>query len=376
MTVEVKGIGQKESIEVIEGFGYNKKMRCYRLLKQMIKFHKVQGKRHLTIDKYVSDKTCSDRWYFIHFVCAELYEMGYQVRDIIGIKQKHCIALCRHWEALGFSSSTIATRKSMLRMVLSWVGRESTLDELQLNELFLNPSVITRPQKSNRNKSLSASLKEEGEALMKAIELDMPGFRLNDSETLWAGDPLSVLGQLWRTVVNISGKSKANRRCFITMLELMYWFGLRPREAAFFKPQKDIKFSKTNESYVFVVKQGSKGGRVRKVILLEEGQLTFLKELKGRVYCHDRVMPRDVKKTTSWMRAFNRFCQDNGLSAKNKKHPYSLRHEYAQRTYENISGQPSPVRLIGEYKVDTFAKQIVSNQLGHNRPSIAGAYIG
>lgn len=372
----MKGTNLKESVEVIEAFGCNKKKRCHQLLKEMIKLHKIRGKQHLTADKYVSDKTFSDRWYFIHFVCAELYVMGYQVREIIGIKQKHCIALCRHWEERELSASTIATRKSMLRMVLSWVGRESTLDELELSELFVNPGVITRPQKSGRDKSLSGILKEEDEIIIKAIEKDMPGFKLNDSEVLWADDPLYILGRLWGTVVNIRSQHKASKRCFITMLELMYWFGLRPREAAFFRPQKDIKFSETNESYVFVVKQGAKGGRVRKVILLEEGQVSFLKELKTRIYCRDRIMPRDVKKTTSWMRAFNRFCQDNGLSTKSNKQPYSLRHEYAQRTYENISGQPSPVRLTGKYKVDGFAKQVVSSQLGHNRPSIAGAYIG
>jgi hypothetical protein len=73
--------------------------------------------------------------------------MGYQIKAPDGIKQKHYIALCKRWEEEGLSASTIATRKSLLRVVLSWVGKKSVLDDLSLNELFVNPTVITRSQK-------------------------------------------------------------------------------------------------------------------------------------------------------------------------------------------------------------------------------------
>jgi len=53
-----------------------------------------------------------------------------------------------------------------------------------------------------------------------------------------------------------------------------------------------------------------------------------------------------------------------------------LRHEYAHRTYEHISGQLSPIRSNNVARVDVVAKGVVSKQLGHNRPSVAGAYIG
>ncbi|MEY8210798.1 MAG: integrase domain-containing protein [Gammaproteobacteria bacterium] len=169
----------------------------------------------------------------------------------------------------------------------------------------------------------------------------------------WTDDPFEVIQNLWISLGAVRTHAKVRQRYFIVMLELMYWLGLRPREAAFFNPGKDIRHDAFDDHYCFVAKQGSKGGRERKVLILERSQKVYLKELQTRVYCRHRIMPKDVSKTDSWMRAFNRFCVENGLSKDNQKKPYSLRHEYAQRTYEHISGQPSPIR-----------------------PSVAGAYIG
>jgi len=352
----------KESMKVIESFGCNKQKRCKSFLKSLMALHKKRGKWHLVMNKKVSDMTYTGRWYFIHALSAELYSMGYQIKSAGGIKQKHCIALCNRWEEEGLSASTIATRKSLLRVVLSWVGKKSTIDSLSLNELFVNPAVITRPQKTVIDKSLSGALELEKETLPAGDR--------------WTDDPLQVIQNLWVSLGAVRTQSKVNRRYFIVMLELMYWLGLRPREAAFFNPGKDIRSNGIDGQYCFVVKQGSKGGRERKVLILEDGQKGYLKVLQTRMYCRYRIMPKDVSKTDSWMRSFNRFCVDNGLSKELNKNPYSLRHEYAHRTYEHISGQLSPIRSNNVARVDVVAKGVVSKQLGHNRPSVAGAYIG
>jgi len=367
----------KKSEQIINAFGCNKKKRCRAFLKKLMKLHDKKGDQHLLKPKGVSHKTYSFRWYFIYVLSAELYTMGYQVLTPEGIKQKHCIALCKGWEAKGFSASTIANRKSLLKGVLSWMGKESTIDDLQLSDLFIDPSVITRKQKTVTDKSLSARLKDTEEIYyLEQAQKITPDFQLMP-DVLWESSPLSVIQDLWVSLGSVKNESQVNQRYFIVMLEVMYWFGLRPREAAFFNPAKHIRHDKKKrESYCHVVKQGSKGGRVRKVVLLEKGQAEFVEQLQSRLYCRKRIMPEDASKTDTWMRAFNRYCVSKGLSKKEKKNPYSLRHEYAQRTYEHISGQPSPIRAKGEWFDDQESKKFVSQQLGHNRPSVAGAYIG
>jgi len=157
MTIQKKPLAN--TMTEIESFGCNKQKRCKSFLKKLLALHKEKGKWNLEKNKRVSDKAYRDGWCFIHTLSAELYSMDNQVLKPERIKQKHCVALCREWEAKGFEPSTIANRKSLLRVVLSWMGKASMLDDLSLEELFVNPGVIARPPKPMIDKSLSTELK-------------------------------------------------------------------------------------------------------------------------------------------------------------------------------------------------------------------------
>ena len=59
---------------------------------------------------------------------------------------------------------------------------------------------------------------------------------------------------------------------------------------------------------------------------------------------------------------------------------YGLRHEYANNKYEQLTGQPSPVRSGDNGQVDRdldrAARLDIAEDLGHSREEITRAYIG
>lgn len=352
--------------DIIDGFHGNKKRDCLQLLKEMHLLHQQSGKQHLSKNKIISDRTYTSRWHLIHQLACELYQLRFRLKSVKNIKKRHCIALCKAWEKAGYSASTIAGKKTGLRTVLNWHNRAAVLDDVPLEELFEDAKTIHRPLKTKINKSMSAGL----------VELNQK----ESTEKTWLLNPCQIIDGLWSDVKKSRASSRKDaKRRYITMLELMYWFGLRPREASFFKPRNDIHLCKgaSNVSYIYVSGKGSKGGRPRYVQVINEGQYAYLQMLLERRYLGLRVMPDSPLKVDSWQHSFNEYTRKNGLSRKNKLTPYSLRHEFAQISYEYLSDLDSPIKTPVTYKkVDLTAKKFVSQQLGHNRTSVVGAYIG
>ena len=368
-----------EAGEYYKNLKGGKKRRAGHVLKELHALHKQYGKMHLTkVGKKVGDKTCTDRWYFIHHLVAQLYFLGFRVEKVNNIKQKHCIALCRYWESL-YQAANISNNKTYLRTVLHWVGKAEMLDQIPMDVLFEDPKCIYRPLKTTTDKSFAANYRSELLPLLGDIKKDIASFKYDESFTLC--DVPDLLDHFeGRASIKKQYEYEKERRSII-MLKLIYWFGLRTAEAAFFSPKNDIHIdAEKGGSYIVVRKQGAKGGRSRRVYLHKSEQVEFLQELKTRMYCKDRIMHKDVKKTDSFIRSFNRYCGQIGLSKENKLNPHSIRHMYAQGVYADYSGRTAPIKKLSSLKkgskVDKFAKRFVAEQLGHNRPSVAGAYIG
>jgi integrase len=56
---------------------------------------------------------------------------------------------------------------------------------------------------------------------------------------------------------------------------------------------------------------------------------------------------------------------------------HGLRHQHANDRYEELSGEPSPVRGgAGAGDADGAARMAVSSELGHGRIEITDAYLG
>ena len=66
------------------------------------------------------------------------------------------------------------------------------------------------------------------------------------------------------------------------------------------------------------------------------------------------------------------------------KNPHGLRHAYAQRRYEELTGWKSPLAggpasrsLTNDQRArDKGARETISRELGHDRISITGDYLG
>jgi hypothetical protein len=78
------------------------------------------------------------------------------------------------------------------------------------------------------------------------------------------------------------------------------------------------------------------------------------------------------------LRRYEYACSKVGLHK-----PHGLRHAYAQDRYTELSGLEPPVNredavvlTADEREVDTASRLAVSQELGHNRVDVVGAYIG
>ena len=72
-------------------------------------------------------------------------------------------------------------------------------------------------------------------------------------------------------------------------------------------------------------------------------------------------------------------CKAAGLSSM-----HGLRHGYAQMRYAALTGTKCPAaggpsrHLLSAHQrtLDAFARQVISNELGHERPQITAVYLG
>lgn len=335
--------------------------KATKLVSQLHLLLRKSKKKHLVRNKKISDKTHSARYHSIKCFVADLYELGMGIEKIENIKEKHCKALCKYWEKR-YARSNLGNKKTALRTIMSWVGRQKVLDNIPMNKLFEDPKATYRPQKTIEDKSMSAGMK-------KLFDKD------EGADFGEVGIPIEYIDSLWVEANNLTPSKRKKIRLYLTMLELMCWFGLRSREASFFRPEKDVCLTLSN-AFIRVVKQGAKGGLKRKVIIETADQRAYLEKLETRLYCQHRIMPKDELKTDTWLRGFNRYCQENKMSRQNKMAPHGLRHGFAQDSYERRSGMLSPIRGGSEVKVNLNAKERTANDLGHKRPEITDAYIG
>ncbi len=120
-----------------------------------------------------------------------------------------------------------------------------------------------------------------------------------------------------------------------------------------------------------------KGGRGREVPIRTESQRQVLKEVR-RLAGNGSLIPYG-KKYIQQVKVYERQCKNAGLS---KVH--GLRHAYAQRRYEEITGWkppaaggPSSRQLTPEQReIDRQARLEISREMGHGREQITAVYLG
>jgi len=305
--------------------------------KIMRDLYRVLG-RHNRYDargkKVVGHATQIQRTNVLEIFIRELYAQDYKPANVKSLREKHIAVVLAKWEAEGKSPSTMTTRISILRTFFDWIGKPGILADPM--KYLKNPASLKRSHVATKDKTWSG----------QAINLDEKFAEVE------AKDP--VVGLQFR---------------------LQVAFGLRPREAWMLKPHMADKITH------LVVAWGTKGGRTRSNVSIDTERKRALLEL-AKQYApnlHDSTIPKQYT-LKSWRDHFYYICRQCGITRKAGIVAHGLRHEYANNKYEQLTGQPSPIRGgergVVSPELDRAARFDIAEDLGHSREGITGAYIG
>jgi len=252
----------------------------------------------------------------------ELHELGYRGMNSHSLKPKHVEALVGHWVENEVTTGTIKNRMSAVRWWARKVNRQNVVARSNDHYGIPNRIFVT-----NTNKAKSI------------LEVDLA--KVRDEH------------------VRMS-------------LELQQAFGLRREESIKFIP------SYADQGDHIVLKRSwTKGGKARVIPIRTEAQRDVL-DRAHRLAGKGSLIPSN-RNYVQQLRIYEGNTTRAGLS---KMH--GLRHAYAQRRYEELTGWKSPAAggptsksLSSEQrKLDREARLIISRELGHERIQIVSVYLG
>ncbi len=269
-----------------------------------------------------SFSTRANRHYILQLCANQLQEMGYRKMRAESFKGRHVNALLQRWKEEGLSPATLKNRMTVLRWWAQKVGKPALI--AKSNDYYGIPRRQLIPE------------------VNKAI-------RLYEGQLAKVTDPY----------VRVS-------------LELQREFGLRREEAIKFQPSYAIRNDK-----IILKPSWCKGGRGREVPIRTDSQREVLRKAR-RLAGRGSLIPQG-RSYVQQVKVYERQCKNAGLS---KVH--GLRHAYAQRRYEELTGWKSPAEggpskgqlTPGERIIEHQARLEVSREMGHNREQITSVYLG
>ena len=269
-----------------------------------------------------SHETQRARSYVLRQAANALHELGFRGLRARGIRRKHVAALVRHWKSQELSPGTMKNRLAHIRWWTEHVGR---------------PGVVP-----------------PGNA---ALDVEERRYVTNEDKSRALED--GKLAEVADGHVRMS-------------LRLQEAFGLRREESIKFSP------SYADRGDRIVLKDSwTKGGRPREVPILTEAQRAVLDEARALVG-GGALIPAD-RNYREQRDAYVAECRRAGFD-----HMHGLRHGYAQRRYEEITGWRCPAlggpprRSLqgGRRQLDRDARLTVSRELGHGRIEVVAVYLG
>ena len=256
-------------------------------------------------------------------MCArQLKEMGFRQLRAQSLKPKHVDALVARWQTDGIAVGTLKNRMAHLRWWAEKVGRQSVI-----------PSDNTRVGIPERS-----FVSNEG----KQLALDI--------------DKLVTIG---------------DERVRLSLL-LQDQFGLRREESMKFQPGYAIR-----GDTLHLKPSWTKGGRAREIPVRTADQRWVLEEVKKMAGNGSLIPPE--RSYAEHLGVYERELRKVGISG-----AHGLRHQYAQRRYEELTGWrpphaggPKRKELTPEQlAIDREARMVVSAELGHAREEITAVYLG
>ena len=266
--------------------------------------------------------TQATRSRILDLIASQLKELGFRRMQQRSLKPKHVDALVAKWREQGISVGTLKNRLSALR----WWAKK-------INK----PSIIAKD-----NSVYGIGKREYVAKESKAQELDEKKLSLVSDQYV--------------------------RLC----IRLQSAFGLRREESIKFNPNYAVQ-----DDHIKLKSSWTKGGRARTVPIRNDEQRQLLKEVKEFAK-GGSLIPAQLNYVQQLHR-YERQLRNAGLT---KLH--GLRHAYAQRRYEELTGWKAPVAggptskqlTADQLAPDYEARAIVSNELGHARVEIAAVYLG
>lgn len=266
-------------------------------------------------------------------LCVEqLHEAGFKTNNMTlkDLKGRHINALLERWRDDGLSVGTIKNRLSALRWLADKIGNKELLKSNE--ELGIEKRVYI----TNKNKATD---------LEQTFDF-----------------------------------SKLSEFVFLSVC-LQEQFGLRREEAMKFQIEYALQgYTAQSEKAKFIAIKPSwaKGGRYREIPILTEKQKSLLKKIENFVKENNlkSLIPNE-KNYKEHMKKFENETRSAGIGR-----THGLRHLYAQRRYFELMGFHCPAidstrqLTIEEKKKDKEVRLQISQELGHNRISVTGVYLG
>jgi integrase len=252
-------------------------------------------------------------------MAKELQELGFILRNINSLKQKHISALVEHWKTRELSTGTIKNRMADLRFVCRAQGRDAVVKS---NEEY---GIENRSYAPTQNKATQ--------------EADFSNIQ----------DPYLKLS-----------------------LELQKAFGLRREECL-----KIIPALADQGDHLWLKGSWTKGNVERLVPIRTETQRELLNKAKAFVK-DGSLIPSDKK----YIQQRNLYEKETrALGFKNLhglRHAYAqMRYQELTGSIPPINGGKKRSTMnLKEKRLDLFARTKISHELGHSRSSITKTYIG
>ena len=269
-----------------------------------------------------SFQTQHDRESILSLVANQLAEGGFKHLRAQGLRTKHVEHLVARWHADGISAGTFKNRMSALR----WL----------------------------------------------AEKIDKQNIVARDNAAYGIADRRHVTNDSKATVLEADKLAKVSDPYTAMSLRLQEAFGLRREESIKIRPEWADR-----GDHLMLKASWTKGGKERAVPFTSETQRAVLNEAKALAGAGS-LIPTEMK----YVDQLNRFKAQTARAGID--HVHGLRHAYAQRRYEELTGWkapaaggPSSKQLSPEQKaVDRELRLIISRELGHEREQITAVYLG
>ena len=269
-----------------------------------------------------SYSTQANRRRILDRIANQLHELGYRRMQAKSLKPKHVEALVSLWKDQGLGVGTLKNRMAGLRWWARKIGK---------------PDIVPK-----NNDALDIGQRSQVATESKAWEL-------KEAHLLRVSDEYVRLS-----------------------LRLQAAFGLRREEAIKFSPNHAIK-----DDHIKLKDSWTKGGRARIVPILNDEQRKLLEDVR-RLAKGGALIPPNK----NYKKQKNRY--DRQVRRASIENPHGLRHAYAQRRYEELTGWKAPVAggpaskslTIDQRARDEGARETISQELGHSREQISARYLG